>query len=470
MSVRGSHSVRTTDVIRTVLFSLAGLYAVGIVALFASGRILLPQAGGLLAMPVVLAVAALRPEWLILLIVGLPPILISTVPPRQMTALLLVAVFGFLLQGHLRLGPKSGIYPLLGIILLALVMKADVSAEAGQTADATLKHLVYYAALMFVAFHSAAEARLPISAFVNALLIGVAAAAVLQPFLVSQGSEGLTAAFVRTKFSYLAVIGFGVTYLRFTTDRAHGHRPSATDATLMVVFLALTAIGFGRAAWIAAVLIFALASAWTRRKAIWIVAPLLIVVVLTVPVVQERVVPGGVVDTSDVTLARLTSGRSVLWGALYERGGEALPFGHGWGYTWSLTTLEVLGVEGGFGARAGGFAYPHNDFLFLFLELGFLGFGLLCLFWLDLWKNVRHLTRGRTEHLRHGAMLLAPIIIVMFLVQLFDNGFAIRFVAERFFTAAGLVFGLAYARRRQFGGSGGSGSPGTSRAYAVPGA
>ena len=41
------------------------------------------------------------------------------------------------------------------------------------------------------------------------------------------------------------------------------------------------------------------------------------------------------------------------------------------------------------------------------------------------------------------------MIVVMFFVQLFDNGFAIRFVAERFFIAAGLVFGLHYLRQSE---------------------
>jgi hypothetical protein len=35
----------------------------------------------------------------------------------------------------------------------------------------------------------------------------------------------------------------------------------------------------------------------------------------------------------------------------------------------------------------------------------------------------------------------------MLMVQMFDNGFAIGFVAIRFFAAAGLVFGLYYSTR-----------------------
>jgi len=35
----------------------------------------------------------------------------------------------------------------------------------------------------------------------------------------------------------------------------------------------------------------------------------------------------------------------------------------------------------------------------------------------------------------------------MLVVQMFDNGFAIVFVADKFFAAAGLVFGLGYSTR-----------------------
>ena len=80
-------------------------------------------------------------------------------------------------------------------------------------------------------------------------------------------------------------------------------RQSALDVFLMVVFFALTAIGFGRASWMAALFVFALVSLWTGRKSWWIVSALFLVLVLTVPVVGERVVPGGSGGISEVTLA-----------------------------------------------------------------------------------------------------------------------------------------------------------------------
>ena len=83
------------------------------------------------------------------------------------------------------------------------------------------------------------------------------------------------------------------------------------------------------------------------------------------------------------------------------------------------------------------------------MEFGILGFGLLVAFWLHLLRKIRLLSRSPGEQARYDVRVLVPVIIVMLLVQLFDNGFAIRFVAERFFIAAGLVFGLQYLRQSE---------------------
>jgi hypothetical protein len=57
------------------------------------------------------------------------------------------------------------------------------------------------------------------------------------------------------------------------------------------------------------------------------------------------------------------------------------------------------------------------------------------------------LTRSPREPIRYSVRVLVPVLIVMLVVQMFDNGFAIGFVAFRFFAAAGLVFGLYYSTR-----------------------
>ena len=190
--------------------ALAALYLVGIVALFASGRVNLMVAGSLLAGPVVLALAVLRPEWIILVLIAIPPSLISRVPPLQLIMVMLVTLFGFLLQGGLSLGPKTGVYPLVGIIVLAFAMKSVVPADATAAADAMLKFITYYTLLMMAAFHTIVSGRMQIDTFVNALLLGTIGAAVFQPFVGSISSfETIAYNPFRGHFAYLAVMGFG---------------------------------------------------------------------------------------------------------------------------------------------------------------------------------------------------------------------------------------------------------------------
>jgi O-Antigen ligase len=427
---------------------LAVCYALGVVVLFASGRLTLLKACLLLSGPIVLALATLRPEWMILVIAALPPSVISPIPPLQLVAVMLVTLFGFLLQGRLRLGPRTGIYPFAGIIALAITLKADIPAIATVAADAMLKHLIYYTILMLVAFHAVANRKIRIDTFVNALLLGIVGGAILQPFVGTISSfESIDYSPFRGQFAYLATMAFGVAYVRFSLGRSEGRRQTATDALLVFAFFCLTAIGFGRATWIAALWIVGLVSKWTGRKWFWAASALFLVVVLTVPVVAERITSSKATGAdSQVTLTQLTTGRSVLWEDLWKRGTDALPFGQGWGYTWSLSPTDVFGFKT-FVVGTNPFVYPHDDFLYLFVELGVMGFGLLLVFWLHLLRTIRSLSRSRIVWASYSVRVLVPVIIVMFVVQLFDNGFAIRFVAERFFMAAGLVFGLAYTVR-----------------------
>jgi hypothetical protein len=118
---------------------LLPVYGVGVVALFATGRVGLDPAITLLVGPVAAALAVVRPEWILLLVVLLPPSVMGQVSPTQMTAVLLVTLFGFLLQGRLHLGLRTGIYPLVGIIAMAIAMKADTPADATAAADTMLR-------------------------------------------------------------------------------------------------------------------------------------------------------------------------------------------------------------------------------------------------------------------------------------------------------------------------------------------
>jgi O-antigen ligase len=438
----------TQGIQATLVEALATTYGVGVVALFVSGRVDVLRAGVLLGGPVVLALGLLRPEWTILVLVALPPSVTSHIPTTVLIVFTVVALFGFVLQGGLHLSSGTGIYPLVGIIALAFAMKATVPAEATTAANEILKSIIYFTLVMLVAFHAMANGRIRIDSFLNALLLGILVSAVLQPFVVHTSFESINYTPFRGTFAYLAAMGFGVTYVRLSLNRREGRRPSRLDAFLALAFLCLTFIGFSRAAWIATLWIFALVSRWTRRKTFWLVGSLSLVIVFTVPIVAERIVPVSGADLgTEATLDKVTSGRWELWVDLWDRGVEALPMGQGWGYIWSLTPRDIFGVEGEFNAGGNPFVYPHDDFLYLFVELGIVGFGLLALFWLSLFQKVRRMTRSPREPIRYSVMVLVPVLIVMLVVQMFDNGFAIVFVADKFFAAAGLVFGLYYATR-----------------------
>jgi hypothetical protein len=427
------------------------VYGLGVVALFSTGRVGLVLAITFLAVPVAALLAVVRPEWILLLVVLIPPSLMDLIPPLQMIAVLLVALFGFLLQGRLHLGVRTGIYPFVGIIAMAIAMKADTPADATAFADTLLKHLVYYTLLMLAAFQAKANERLRVDSFVDALLWGVVGAAILQPFL---GLSGFLRNPYAGPFANLAVIGFGVAYVRSSLSPSIGRRRSAWDGLLMIAFLGLTIASYNRAAFITALLSFALVSLWTGRKSIWIVASLVVALGLTIPAVGEAIAPGGSIDIRDQqTLDQITSGRSVLWEDLWKRGVEAMPFGNGWGYEWGLTSVDIFGFEGEFTTGDSKFIYPHNDFLFLFVELGVIGLGFLVVFWFQLLRRFRVLSRASDRFVRYDARILAPILVLMFFLQAFANGLSLRFVAERFFIAAGLICGMHFVMRQpQFSG------------------
>lgn len=148
------------------------MYGVGVVALFSTGRADLRMAITLLVAPALVAASVVRPEWILLFIVLLPPSLMDQVPPMQMVAVLVVSLFGFLLQARLHLGLRTGVYPLVAIIVFAIATRAQVPPDAAAFADGVLKDLVYYSLLMLVAFQATANETLGIERFADALLWG----------------------------------------------------------------------------------------------------------------------------------------------------------------------------------------------------------------------------------------------------------------------------------------------------------
>ena len=430
-----------------LLLGLFG-YGVTVTALLATGHLFLSQAGALLVGPIAFVVGLLRPEWLLLGLLALPYQFLDSTSPKYLTYVLVWALVGFLLDQGITLRLRTGVYPLLGIIIFAAIHKADVSPEASTFAASIWTLLVYYAALMLLGFHASRSGRLHIDLVVNALLIGVAASALLQPFISTLGGVG-TSLFGNPwggKFEYIAVIGFGVAYTRAALKKAAGIAHGPWDRRLAFLFLPLIVMGYGRAGWIAALVITALVSLWTRRKSFWVAAVLVVVIALTIPVFRERVLPTeGTSLSGNAALAKLTTGRWPLWVFLWDRSITALPQGHGFGYEWSLTSTQIFHSPNQFGSGKPGSngIFPHNDFLYLFSELGIFGAGLLILQWAYLFFTIRRLSgRGRYDYAGYGARVLTPVLLVMLFVQLFDNGFTIRVVAEHFYLVAGVICGL----------------------------
>jgi O-antigen ligase len=422
-------------------------YGAAVVALLSAGRLYLSQAVLLLGVPAVAVLGILRPEWMILGLVALPPVV--DLPPLQMIVFTLPPLFGFILHGAPRLGWATGIYPLVGIVALGMLHHADLSGDAASDAEGTLKTFIYYALLVLLAFHAVVVRNMRVDTFVTVFVTGVVIAIALEPFLGdATGFESVTRHPFMGRFSYLVVMGFGLVYARFALNRALDRRRSMYDASLVFILLTITALSFTRVVWVAALLTFAIVAIWTRRKSFWVVVALLVAMALNLPAVTDQFFPGGSTNIADRdTLAQVTTGRSELWLLLWQRGVDALPLGNGWGYITSLDSVELFGFEGNFQGGASSFVYPHNDFLYLFVDLGIVGVGLIVLLWVSLVGKVVAIARHGRPAAIYDVRVLVPVLLVMFVLQLVANGTSIRFVGTRFFIVAGLVFGLAYRER-----------------------
>jgi hypothetical protein len=69
-------------------------------------------------------------------------------------------------------------------------------------------------------------------------------------------------------------------------------------------------------------------------------------------------------------------------------------------------------------------------------------------FWFQLLSRFRFLSRASDGFVRYDARILVPILLLMFLLQVFANGLSLRFVAERFFIAAGLICGMHHVMQQ----------------------
>ncbi|MGH9890430.1 MAG: O-antigen ligase family protein [bacterium] len=419
-----------------------------------SGQLTVVEAAMLLLGPVVALAVALRPSWVALGMVAVPGALLSSVPTRALVLLTVATLAAHLLtRGQLYLDWKSGILPIACLVVVSYFYRAELSGLGPLIARGYLSLMAFWVLLALITYNAVRSRELGPQALAGALLFGAALTLLMELSGIAASpaaqSEGVTP--VGGRLAYIAVIGFSVSLawlVSLRRDAPLGKRILLTLLTL--VFLVWTVMPFIRAAWLSGLLFVVLLARWSGKRRYWLVVPIVAMIVIAVPIARERVFPGS--TTSGFPQAfrtgDITTGRIELWSILWrDEVVPALPFGNGYGHMFSLSPQRLLGFEGyQRESSTNPFVFPHNDFIYWMVELGLIGLGALVVFWLHLLRVFRRLSRDPDRTLRQGAFMFAGVLITMFIVQLVDNSFAIRYVSTPFFIAAGLLFGLE-ARR-----------------------
>jgi hypothetical protein len=198
--------------------------------------------------------------------------------------------------------------------------------------------------------------------------------------------------------------------------------------------------GLLRGAWLSALIAVLFVSLWARKRRYWLVIVLALMVMLTVPVARERVVP------NEQQAAGFTTGRWDLWTQLWGEIEPALPFGNGFGYTFTLTSEDLFGsgVASFTPEGSDAFVYPHNDFLFWMVELGVLGLFGMALFWTQLLRALRLVSRSENAS-KSYVQILSGVLIAGLVAQLVGSVFFFTALAALVFIVAGFVFGARAA-------------------------
>ncbi len=466
MAIRSVTSRLQGKALILALSLLLPAFTAVIVVGHSSGRLPLMQAALLLLAPVVAVGIALRPAWVVVFILAVPSGLLGFVPTRGFVLLALLTLGGQLVtHGKLHVDWRSGMLPMLLLVALAYFYKADAGDQA-LIARGYFNLLTFWALLGLIAYNAVRLGELDGRTIVTALLFGLTVEALLgtggiaESSVLSAGGEG--PGDVRT--GYVGAMGFSVSFGSLLLFGRHSDAGKNFLLALLAAFFLVTTIqAFVRAGWVSALLFVIFVARWTGKRRYWLVLPLVLIVVAIVPVARERVAPG-VSETGlrDVRVAEITTGRTELWDILWdEEVWPALPFGNGYGHTFNLTPEHIFGFQTfQLDPDVNPFVFPHNDFIYWMIEFGLIGLAALLIFWFHLLALFKRVTRGVDEVARRSCYILAGILIMMFVVQVIDNAFAIRTVSDRFFIVAGFVFGLAattnysidrYTRTTSFG-------------------
>ena len=428
------------------------LFTAAAAALFGAGLLDATTVGYLLMVPL-LILAVAKPAWLVIALIAIPHAFTGSASVTGLTILLIFALVVHVgRHGSLSLGLTSGLLPVVILLGLSHLFRADVGQAAAVARDGFVKGFGLSVTLAVLTFALVRSGHLTVRQFVPALLVGAGATTVA--LLVVGGPASLiersnleagAGVALQGHFGYLSAMAFIVSLAWALLDD-EGLGSDRTIRWLVVAFFAVTtALSLTRGAWLASLVGLFLVSWRTRRfKYLWVL-PVLLALLVVIPVARDRLL--GEFKRAGVTESFATgqagTGRWGLWTLLYDKAKTKLVTGHGSGFTFTLDSQELFGFEGHFVALESTFVYPHNDFLFWMLEFGLVGVGLFGLFWLELRAKHRQALVHEDAVVRGDAALLLGVLTTMFIANVVSNGLFAPPIAKPFFVASGAVFALA---------------------------
>lgn len=452
-----ARTIRRLAVPPNLVWTLMGIHATGVVLAVATGRFTRFDGGVLLLVPFVALVVALRPAWVVLAFVAIPPGFLTYFSPRVFSFLMFGALIALpIIRGKLFADLKSGLLPLVLLLVAMFLFPSEVDVRAAQAADSFRWLLIYYLSLALLAYNATRYGDLKVRNLVYSLYVGAGLTGLI--VLVSNGfnpsaimARGGEAKYIldfKTHLGYVASMGFAVAYARALDPARQLDRWKMVDRVVAVVLLALTFMVVTRGAWSIALIALIYVPIKNRQNSYLLLVPAALLLILTVPVFRERLfadVSRGLGES--LSTGEFASGRWGLWTFYWNDVFSKLPWGHGYGYVWTFSSFDVYGFAGEFNGDS--FIYPHSSFMLWLIQFGLFGLGLFIAFWAHLRNAFKSITRRiTTSFFDDPAWYLGGVLLAMFVAEALDNGIFMRGVSERFFATVGLVFGLAARGKR----------------------
>jgi O-Antigen ligase len=419
------------------LFVALTVWATGLVLAQATGRLETTRAVVLLLLPVVAIGVAIRPAWVVLLMAAVPMAALQLIPGRALVLLLLATLIGLLVvRKGVSLGWRSGFVGIGVLFAAASFHQADLTGESALIARGFLNGLALYLLIGLVTYNATRIGDLRGTPLVNALLIGLTMSVILEKMSLS---SDVGIASVGRAIAYLAAVGFAICFARIIIRTDSGrYYYRGLHTLLAVLFLMAMIPDLVRGAWLSALISVLVISLLAHKRRYWVLIIAALIAILIVPVARDRVVP----NEAQAVGGGFTTGRFDLWSRLWDRVESGLPFGNGFGYTFTLTSPDLFGPGSSdfYTSQSQSFVYPHNDFIFWLVELGLIGLLGMVLFYGQLVMAFRSVSRSTNANGIH-AQILAGALITAFVSQLVASTFFFAALGVPFFTAAGFVFG-----------------------------